>query len=116
MWSINSNLQVYVRNGATDMRRSFHSLALLVQEQFQLASLDSHLFVFFNRKADTVKCLYWDRNGYCLWSKRLEQGLFRIPAIAADGYSLSLQELNLLLEGIDLTVKRHRSIPMASVN
>ena len=116
MWSINPNLQVYVRNGATDMRRSFHSLALLVQEQFQLAALDNHLFVFFNRKADTVKCLYWDRNGYCLWSKRLEQGLFRLPAIAADSYTLTMHELNLLLEGIDFTVKRHRSIPIASVN
>lgn len=116
MWSINPNLQVYVRNGATDMRRSFHSLALLVQEQFKLVSLDNHLFVFFNRKADTVKCLYWDRNGYCLWSKRLEQGLFRLPAIAANHYSLSMHELNLLLEGIDFTVKRHRSLPIASVN
>lgn len=116
MWSINSHLQVYVRSGPTDMRRSFHSLALLVQEQFKLTSLANHLFVFFNRRADTVKCLYWDRTGYCLWSKRLEQGVFCLPAIRAESYTLSMHELNLLLEGIDLTVKRHRTVPLSAVN
>ncbi len=116
MWSINPQLQVYVRNGSTDMRRSFHGLAALVQEQFKLTSLENDLFVFFNRKADMIKALYWDRNGYCLWSKRLEQGLFRLPAVAATHYRLSMQELNLLLEGIDLTVKRHREVSLAKAN
>ena len=116
MWSITASLQVYVRNSPTDMRRSFNGLALLVQEQFELTAWDNHLFVFFNRKADTVRCLYWDRNGFCLWSKRLEQGVFRLPAHQAPTYMLSPQELSLLLEGIDLTVKRHHSMPMACVN
>jgi transposase len=98
------------------MRRSFDGLALLVQEQFQLTCLENYLFVFFNRKADMIKALYWDRNGYCLWSKRLEQGLFRLPAIAAEHYRLSMAELNLLLEGIDFTVKRHRVVSLAKVN
>ncbi len=64
------------------------------------------LFVFFNRRADTVKCLYWDHTGYCLWSKWLEQGVFRLPAIRAASYTLSMHELNLLLEGIDLKVNK----------
>jgi transposase len=108
MWALNPGMQVFVKNGPTDMRRSFNGLALMVAEQFAQSSLDNHLFVFFNRKSDTVKLLYWDRNGYCLWSKRLERGVFCLPAIAEQTYSLSLHELNLLLEGIELTVKRHR--------
>lgn len=99
-----------------DMRRSFNGLSLFVQEHFKVASPDRHLFVFFNRKVDTVKMLYWDRNGYCLWAKRLERGVFRLPSLQEESYALSLSELNLLLEGIDLTVKRHKNVPFAAAN
>lgn len=116
MWLLNTSMAVHVRNGATDMRRSFNGLALLVQEHFEVEQLAAHLFVFFNRKADTVKLLYWDRNGYCLWSKRLERGVFRLPRVLDTHYSLTLQELNLLLEGIDLHVKRRGAIPLAKAN
>ncbi len=116
MWSLSPGMHVYVKNGPTDMRRSFNGLALMVQEHFLVKPLDNHLFVFFNRKSDTVKLLYYDRNGYCLWSKRLEQGVFRLPRIADSTYQLSLSELNLLLEGIDLTVRRHHRVPVAATN
>jgi len=70
-----------------------------------------HLFVFFNRRGDRCKILFWDRSGFCLCYKRLEQGVFRLPRHSADTNSLevNIAELSLILEGIDLgSVKRHK--------
>jgi transposase len=72
--------------------------------------LSGHLFVFFNRRRDRVKILYWDASGYCLWYKRLEAGRFSRPAVASeqDTVEWDLPQLTLILEGIDLSESRRQ--------
>lgn len=92
-----------------DMRHGFDRLAELVRTHLQEDPLCASLFVFRSRCGGRLKILYWDRDGYALWYKRLEQGVFRFPKVAQDGAKVMLRpsELAMLLEGIDLrSVKR----------
>jgi len=92
------------------MRRSFDGLAMMAREGMGQDPLSGHLFVFFNRRGDRVKILFWDRSGYCLWYKRLEQGVFRLPQGLADSHNpeVEVSDLSLILEGIDLSGARRR--------
>ena len=74
----------------------------MVAEQLALNPLSGHLFCFCNRKRDIVKILYWDRNGFCLWHKRLEKDRFHWPENKADVIDMEGRELSWLLEGLDL--------------
>lgn len=113
MLSLPPSVRVFLARDATDMRKSFDTLAALVCEVIDEDPQSGHLFVFVNRRRDRVKILWWDRSGYCLLSKRLEHGQFRIYD-QADGkrgrYEVSASDLLLLLEGIDLRgASRRRS-------
>lgn len=90
-------------SGAVDMRKSIDALSSLVQDVLHKDPLSGHLFVFCNGRGDKIKILYWDRNGFCLWYKRLERGIFRLPRVQEKVFMICSNELNLLLEGIDLT-------------
>ena len=94
--------QVYIAPGVTDMRKSINGLSLLVADQLELNPLSGHLFAFCNRKRDIVKILYWDRNGFCLWHKRLEKNRFRWPKSAEDVLTVRGYELTWLLDGLSL--------------
>jgi transposase len=100
-------VRVFVASVAVDLRRSFDSLAALVEELLRQDPLSGHLFVFRNRPGDRVKILYWDRTGYCLWYKRLEKGTFHLPS-GPGGVEVTGAELVLLLEGIDLAGAHRR--------
>lgn len=109
MLSLPSSVRVFLCLVPADMRWSFDSLAMRVERMLAEDPLSGHLFVFRNRRGDRVKILYWDRDGYALWYKRLEAGVFRFPKRDADRLEVSATELALLLEGIDVTgVKRQR--------
>ncbi len=69
-------MQVYNAPGVTDMRKAINGLSLLASGQMELNLLSGSLFAFCNRKRDMIKILYWDRNGFCLWHKRLEKDRF----------------------------------------
>ncbi len=84
------------------MRKSINGLSLLVADQLELNPLSGHLFAFCNRKRDMVKILYWDRNGFCLWHKRLEKDRFRWPETAEDVLTVQGYELSWLLDGLSL--------------
>ena len=75
-------VRVYIATGITDMRKSINGLSILVADQLELDPLSGHLFAFCNRKRDIIKIMYWDRNGFCLWHKRLERDRFRWPLLA----------------------------------
>lgn len=104
------------------MRRSFDRLSAMVREVIRQDPLSGHLFVFRNRMGDRCKILFWDRSGYCLLYKRLEEGTFRFPvddSTRREGERESVEveaaELSLLLEGIDLAgAKRRRRFLPAS--
>jgi transposase len=90
------------------MRRSFDGLGRMVDEIIREDPLGGHLFVFINRRCDRTKVLYWDRDGYAIWYKRLEEGTFRIPPAEADRLEVTPSELSLLLGGVDLVFTRRR--------
>ena len=80
------------------MRKSFDGLSALVKNQMQEDPLTGHLYVFINRKRNQCKVLYFDRSGYYLWSKRLEQGKFHTPAQAAIKQVLEKTDLKMILD------------------
>ena len=95
-------LKVFLAIEATDMRKAINGLSILVAEHLELDPFAGHLFAFCNRKRDIVKILYWDRNGFCLWQKRLEKDRFRWPDSADDVLSIDGRELSWLIEGLSL--------------
>lgn len=82
------------------MRKSFDGLCGLVRQELGEDPLSGSLFVFCNRRRNMVKLLYWDRDGFALWFKRLEKGRFSLPPIPATDYRIDRRELVLLLEGV----------------
>jgi transposase len=108
---------IFIATKHVDMRRAFDSLALYIKDTLEKEPLTGKWFVFFNKNHDRVKIFYWDRNGPCIWYKRLEEGVFRPPRIIDKIYIVNSHELNLLLEGIDLTNKHRLGIvPVTTVN
>ena len=108
MLSFSSTVRVYACATAVDMRKSFDGLCGCVEELLHADPLSGHLFVFFNRRATMVKILMWDRTGYCIWYKRLEQGRFSTASLRNEESGMEMPELMLLLEGIDLAGARRR--------
>lgn len=98
-----AGLKVFVANQALDMRKSFNGIAALIQAQFGKSPTCGHLFVFTNRSGDKIKLFYWDRNGFVQWYKQLQKGRFRFPRDPQKPYEITISDLTLLLEGIDLT-------------
>jgi transposase len=88
-----------------DMRKSFNGLVALVQGVLEEDPLSGCLFVFFNRRGNYMKLVTWDRTGYCLFAKRLEQGRFRLPS-EQTRQELSEQAFRLILDGIVLGKRR----------
>jgi len=107
MLSLPASVRVFVCCEPADMRRSFDSLARMAAQFTQADPLSGHLFVFCNRRADRVKILYWDRDGYALWYKRLERGEFHLPAPGEDA-SVSAVDLMLALGGVCLEGARRQ--------
>jgi transposase len=107
--SLSASVPIWLATQATDLRKSFDSLAEVVRQQLRGDPLSGHLFVFRNRRADRVKLLYWDNDGYAIWYKRLEVGTFRFPASADRRVAMRAADLQMLLDGVDLnSVKRSR--------
>ena len=100
-----ASVRVYLCLTPCDMRKSYDGLAALVRDYLQLDAFAGHLFVFTSRRRDRVKILYWDRDGFALWSKRLEEGTYASPAAESGAErrrEIMAQELGALLSGIDL--------------
>lgn len=107
MLSIPGQVKVFLALQPTDMRKSFDTLAAIVQEVLQQDPLSGHLFVFRSKRGDRVKVLYWNTHGYALWYTRLEHGTFRFPIAsndpAATCLTISATDLAMLLDGVELT-------------
>jgi transposase len=103
MLTLPPGVRVLVATARVDGRKGIDGLSIVVRTQFAEDPLSGSMYVFFSRRADRVRVLYWDRDGYVLVTKRLERSTFRIPWPAAQGRAvIEAAELLLVLEGIDL--------------
>ena len=115
-------VRIFVFTGVADMRKSFDGLAMLVEQHIRQNPESGHLYVFFNRRRDRAKLLFWQGDGLVIWYKRLEQGVFPEPRATRTSSGRSTQqkkpssvelragELAMLLDGVDPTtvVRRKR--------
>lgn len=101
-------VRVYLYTAPCDMRRGFDGLKALAEHGVGVDPLAGHFFVFCSRRRDRVKILYWDRDGWALWAKRLEAGTFAFPFAGTGRKEVSAAELSALLEGLDLRNARRR--------
>ena len=106
MFLTSTNTKVYLALGTTDMRKSIDGLSILVSEQLVQSPFSGHMFVFCNRKRNMLKILYWDRNGFCLWHKRLEKHKFKWPISRQEVMTIGQRELSWLMDGLDIHQKR----------
>jgi transposase len=97
--------RIWLASEATDMRCGFDRLAERVKAVIGQDPLSGHLFVFRSRRGERLKILAWDRDGYVLWYKRLEAGVFKLPRLKEEARSVELRasELAMILDGIDMT-------------
>lgn len=108
------NTRVWLAAGVTDMRRGFATLAAQAQETLELDPYAEHLFVFRGRRGDLIKVIWWDGQGACLFSKRLEKGRFVWPSAKGGKVALTAAQLAMLLEGIDWRVPARTWRPLTA--
>ena len=97
------DMVIFLHRHPVDFRKAINGLSLIVQEELTLDPYGNSLFVFINKSRNRIKLLYWERNGFCLWHKRLEKNKFAWP-LKQEGQTVevSTQELNWLLDGFDI--------------
>jgi transposase len=109
--SLPPSVRVFIATQAVDGRKGADSLMAIARDVFLHDPFSGHLFVFFSRRRDRTRIVYWDRNGIAMWTKRLERGRFRAgltTAGALTARSIEAADLMLILEGIDLDGARRR--------
>lgn len=111
MLGLPPSVRTFVVTQPVDGRKGADSLMTMVRDLLSHDPLSGHLYVFFTRRCDGVRIVYWDRTGFAMWCKRLERGRFR-PALSGDGRltasAVESAELALVLEGIELAGARRR--------
>jgi transposase len=108
-------VRIFMRPGPTDMRKQINGLSILVEEEMKMDSLDGHFYMFCNKSRRRLKILYWDRNGFCLWLKRLEQNRFPWPKNSDGALEINRKELFMLLDGIDF-FNAHKEVNFSRVS
>ena len=101
MISLPSGTRIWLVAGATDMRKSFNGLGEQIQHVLDENPFSGHLFIFRGRRGDTVKILWADADGLCLFTKRLEEGQFIWPAVRDGKVAISRSQLAMLLDKLD---------------
>lgn len=93
---------IYLACGKTDMRKSINGLSAIIQHNFKLNPYRKDIFIFCGGKADRIKALLWDGNGFLLLYKRLDNGRFKWPRTQKEVMNISEQQLRWLLEGLSI--------------
>lgn len=112
MIPVPSNTRIWLAAGVTDMRKGFNGLSMLVQQTLQEDPFSGHLFIFRGRRGDLCKIIWWDSQGACLFSKRLERGRFVWPRAADGKITLRASQLSMLLDGIDWRLQKKTWKPL----
>lgn len=111
MLSLPPSVRLFVATRVVDGRKGPDSLMTLVRDVLGEDIFDGHLFVFFTRRRDRVRIIYWDRDGIAMWTKRLERGRYRFQQANDEGVevrTIEAVDLALILEGIELSGARRR--------
>jgi len=115
MFITSPELKVYLALGHTDMRKAINGLSIVV-ESLDFDPFSGSLFVFCNRRKKILKILYWERNGFCLWQKRLEKQRFKWPKTETEVLQIGQRELRWLLDGLKMVQKTaHRKLGYTTV-
>lgn len=100
---------IYIKPGGTDMRKQANGLSIIAEEVMELDLQSKNIFLFCSRDRKLIKCLYWERNGFCLWQKRLEKDKYPWPESEEAAKEITYKQLKMLLNGIDF-FKAHKTI------
>ena len=114
MIPVPAQTRVWLAAGVTDMRKGFNGLSVLVENALSADPHSGHLFVFRGRRGDLIKVIWWDGQGACLFSKRLEKGRFVWPSPADGKVCVTAAQLAMLLEGIDWRAPRRTWRPLTA--
>lgn len=103
MMTSNDKADVYLHREPVDFRKQINGLSVIVEASMELTLFSNSYFVFTNRQRSAIKIIYWQRNGFCLWMKRLEKDKFAWPKhLNQDAITISTEELHWLLDGFDI--------------
>jgi transposase len=100
MLAISSHSKIFICRNPTDMRKSYNGLIALVQNHFKQNPLAGDFFVFSNKRCNSLKIIFWDTGGFCLYCKRLEKGVFKFPQ--GKNEQIERASLALILEGFEV--------------
>ena len=108
MLGLPPSVRIYFATGLVDMRNGIDGLRTVVEQVLKRSPNEGHLFVFVGKGRDKLKILFWDKNGYVVYFKRLERGRFQLPAVDDKRVKVEMEsaQLAMLLDGIDLNAKR----------
>ncbi|MFA7585091.1 MAG: IS66 family insertion sequence element accessory protein TnpB [Novosphingobium sp.] len=112
MISLPPSTRIYLACGTTDMRKGINGLAILAQEVLSLNPHSGALFAYRGKRGDLIKLLWYDGQGFCLFSKRMDRGRFVWPVTGSGKVSLSGAQLSMLIEGIDWRRPERSDRPM----
>ncbi|MCJ8352376.1 IS66 family insertion sequence element accessory protein TnpB [Moritella sp.] len=113
MIPVPSNTKIWLGVGVTDMRKGFVGLSALAEHVLKQKAYSGHLFIFRGRRGDLIKIIWWDGQGACLFSKRLEKSRFVWPSAKSGKVSLTPAQLSMLLEGIDWRMPQRSWQPLS---
>lgn len=109
MWGLGSSATVWLYRRPCDMRKSYDGLSGLARTRLGQNPVDGSVYCFVNRRRTQMKCLYFEDGGYCVWSKRLEQGSFQVRFEGDERARIDSSTLKLIVDGIDLqSVRRNK--------
>ena len=109
-----SQVKIYIRPGATDLRKAVNGLSGIAAQQMTGQPFSGNVYLFCNKDRKLLKALWWDKNGFWLSQKRLEKDAFPWPATSEAARELSIEELTMLLAGIDF-FKAHSALHYTKV-
>ena len=108
-------VRFFVKPGPTDMRKQINGLSIIVSEELEMDPFEGNLFLFCNKLRRILKIIYWDKNGFAMWLKRLEKDKFPWPMNRKEATEITQEQFSFLLQGIDFW-KAHKKLDYRSVS
>ncbi len=110
---MNTSMEVFFYKEAVDFRKSFNGLCGVITNDIGMNPLSGSLYVFHNKRCNSIKILQWEGDGFSLYYKRLEKGTFEIPLFTANNSQITTEQLNCILSGIELSsIKKRKRYEM----